>query len=292
MFSVCRSDCAERRRNRLRHHTCSSRHKTGWGRRFRLPMFLVCLIAVPVLAQAPPTLRVCADPNNLPFSNQQGQGFENKLAELVAANMNAKLEYTWWSERKSFAKKSLDAGACDVVMGIARGVEDVLTTRPYYRSSYVFVSRQDRKLQITSLGDSRLADLRIGIHVVGDDFAPPAFALAHRGISQNVLGYSLFGSYGEPNPPHKLIAAVENGEVDLAIVWGPFAGYFAQNSTAPLEIAPVKPAMFLGVPFAYDISAAVRQGNTALKWELDRILQTQSAAVQELLSRYAVPQVP
>lgn len=255
-------------------------------------LLLASLITGSVLAQTPATLRVCADPNNLPFSNQQGQGFENKLAELVAANMNVKLEYTWWSERKSFAKKSLDADACDAVMGIATGMEDVLSTQPYYRSSYVFVSRQDRKLQITSLADPRLATLRIGIHVVGDDFAPPAFALAHRGISQNVVGYSLFGQYGESNPPRKLIDAVKNGDVDLAIVWGPFAGYFAQNEKAPLDITPVKPPVFLGVPFAYDISAGVRQGNTALKSALDHILQTQSAAVQEILTRYGVPQLP
>jgi len=171
-------------------------------------------------------------------------------------------------------------------------MEDVLTTQPYYRSTYVFVSRQDKKLQIMSLSDPRLADLRIGVHVVGDDFAPPAFALAHRGISKNVVGYSLFGQYGEPNPPRKLIDAVENGDVDLAIIWGPFAGYFAQNAKAPLDITPVRPAVFLGVPFAYNVSAGVHQGNVALKSELERILQTESAAVHEILSRYAVPEVP
>src|SRR5579884_164005 len=207
-------------------------------------LLLLCI----VLPAAPAVLRVCADPNNLPFSNQQGQGFENKLAELVAANMNAKLEYTWWSERKSFAKKSLDSGACDVVMGVAAGMEDILTTRPYYRSTYVFVTRRDRKLQIASLADPRLADLRIGIHVVGDDFAPPAFALARRGISKNIAGYSLFGPYDEPNPASKLVDAVENGDVDVAIIWGPFAGYFAQNAMVPLDIKPVSPPLFLGVP--------------------------------------------
>ncbi|MBV8819839.1 MAG: quinoprotein dehydrogenase-associated putative ABC transporter substrate-binding protein, partial [Acidobacteriaceae bacterium] len=240
----------------------------------------------------PVTLRVCADPNNLPFSNQHGQGFENKLAELVAMNLNTRLEYTWWSERKSFAKKSLDAGACDVVMGIPSSMPDVLATKPYYRSTYMFVSRQDRKLEITSLLDARLADLRIGIHVVGDDFAPPALALAHRGIAQNVIGFSLFGQYGEANPPRKLIDAVVNGDVDVAIVWGPFAGYFAQSAKAPLAMAPVTPPMFMGVPFAYDISAGVRQDNELLKTQLDRILTAQSGAVQQMLSSYGVPQVP
>jgi quinoprotein dehydrogenase-associated probable ABC transporter substrate-binding protein len=252
---------------------------------------LASLVILPAFPQ-PGTLRVCADPNNLPFSNQQGQGFENKLAELIATNMNAKLEYTWWTERKSFAKKALDADACDVVTGIPTSMPDVLTTKPYYRSTYVFVSRRDRDLQITSLADARLTDLRIGIHVVGDDFAPPAYALAHRGISKNIVGFSLFGEYGEANPPRKLMDAVEKGDVDVAIVWGPFAGYFAQGGKVPLVIAPVNPPMFLGVPFAYDISAGVRQGNEALKMQLDRILQAQATSVQQILMNYGVPQVP
>ncbi len=250
-----------------------------------LPLFALSAVA----QQA--TLRVCADPNNLPFSNQQGQGFENKLAELIAANMNARLQYTWWSERKSFAKKSFDANACDVVLGVPTGLPDVLTTRPYYRSTYVFVSRQDRNLQPTSLTDPHLKDLRIGMHVVGDDFAPPAFALAHQGISQNIVGFSLFGQYGEANPPRKLIDAVENGAVDIAIVWGPFAGFFAQDAKLPLVITPVTPAVFLGIPFTYDISAGVRTGNDALKEQLERILQSQSAAVRQILTTYGVPEV-
>src|SRR5690348_14348116 len=111
---------------------------------------LLVIAAVPTFAQSS-VLRVCADPNNLPFSNEQQQGFENKLADLLAASTNAKLEYTWWSQRKSFAKKSLDQGACEVVLGVPTSLPDVLTTKPYYRSTYVFVTRHDRNLQISSL---------------------------------------------------------------------------------------------------------------------------------------------
>lgn len=249
------------------------------------------LLATLMLAQKP-ALRVCADPNNLPFSNREGQGFENKLAELLAANMNTRLEYTWWSQRKNFARQSLEAGACDAVMGVPSGMEDVLTTDSYYRSSYVFVSRRDRNLQATSLLDPRLSDLRIGVHVVGDDFAPPAYALAHRGITRNVTGFSLFGISGEQNPARKLIDAVENGDIDIAIVWGPIAGYFSHAEKAALAIAPVQPPMFLGVPFTYQISAAVRSGNETLKAEINRILQSQSAAVDRILTTYDVPQLP
>lgn len=252
---------------------------------------LVYFCALPLTVAGQPTLHVCADPNNLPMSNRQGEGFENKIAETLAADMNAKLEYTWWSQHKSFASHSLDAGACDLVIGVPTSLPGVLATRPYYRSTYVFVSRRDRNLQISSLADPRLAQLRIGIHVVGDDYAPPAAALAHRGITQNVVGFSLFGEYGEANPPRKLIDAVEQGEVDLAIVWGPFAGYFSQNAKEPLDITPVKPAAFFGIPFAYDISMAVRLGNDSLRAALDHILESEPTAIQRILTQYDVPLV-
>jgi mxaJ protein len=254
-------------------------------------LVLLALAALPLSAQSR-LLRVCADPNNLPFSNQEQQGFENRLADLLAGQMNARLEYTWWTERKSFVKHSLNQDACDVLLGVPSSLPDVLTTEPYYRSTYVFVTRRDRRLQISSLTDDRLSHLRIGIHMVGDDYAPPAFALAHRGITQNIVPFSLFGSPGEPNPPSKLIDAVASGVVDIAIVWGPFAGYFAQRASAPLAITPVAPPQFSGVPFAYAISAAVRSGNEALKSELDQILASQSVSIRKILDSYGVPQAP
>jgi ABC-type amino acid transport substrate-binding protein len=176
-------------------------------------------------------------------------------------------------------------------MGVPASLPDVLTTEPYYRSTYVFVSRRDRNLQISSLLDPRLADWRVGVHVVGDDYAPPAFALARRGITKNVVGFSLFGPYGEPNPPGKLIDAVESGNVDVAIVWGPFAGYFAKGEPSPLEVTPVRPAAFLGVPFEYNIAAAVRKGNQELRNQVDAILRAHMADIHKLLEQYGVPQL-
>lgn len=235
-------------------------------------------------------LRVCADPNNLPFSNTQQQGFENKIAEVVAASMNTTVEYTWWPQRKSFAKKSLDAGACEVILGVTASMPDVLTTKPYYRSTYVFVTRRDRDLQIASLLDPRLHDLRIGVHVVGDDLAPPSFALAREGMTQNVIGFSLLGPAGEANPARKLVDAVAAGSIDVAIVWGPFAGYFERFEPQPLQITPVQPAAFMGVPFVYGIAAAVKTGNEQLKARLDSVLQADANEIDRILDEYGVPQ--
>lgn len=250
---------------------------------------IVLFVALPLTPADQRVLRVCSDPNNLPFSNEQKEGFENKLAELVAAKLDAKLEYTWWAQRKSFIKNSLDEGRCDLIMGVPSALNSVTTTKPYYRSSYVFVSRHDRNLRIASLADSRLDTSRIAVHVVGDDYAPPAIALARRGVTKNIVAFSLFGEYGEQNPARKIIDAVANGSVDVAIVWGPLAGYFAKQEGIVLDIVPISPAMFFSIPFVYDISAGVRKGNDELRAEVDSALEGESVRIQQILGEYGVP---
>jgi mxaJ protein len=225
----------------------------------------------------------------MPFSNQQREGFENKLAELVATKLHERLEYTWWSERKSFIKHTLEQNRCDVLLGIPSMLDSVEVTRPYYHSSYVFVSRHDRDLKLSSLSDPRLSSWRIGVQVVGNDYAPPAFALARRGITKNIVGFSLFGAYGQPNPPRAIIDAVAGGSVDVAIVWGPFAGYFAKSAVAPLDVVPVSPPMYLGVPFTYDISMGVRKGDHELRTQLDQVLDAESKTIRQILTHYGVP---
>jgi len=249
---------------------------------------IVVLTAVPLLASER-QLRVCADPNNLPFSNQAGQGFENHLAKLLADDLKAELKYTWWAERKAFIENSLQAGLCDIVMGVPSTLDSVLTTKPYYFSSYVFVERNDRSLNISSLNDERLAGLRIGIHVVGDDYAPPSYLLARHGLSSQIVGYSLYGKDGESNPPSVLVDAVNRGDVDIAIVWGPFAGYFGKSRA--VRITPVTPPAFLSIPFTYGISAAVRQSEKELKTEIDQVFTRECKQIDALLTEYAVPRV-
>ncbi len=266
----------------------------GSRQRLRTACGLACALLIFLVAAGDAhgrTLRVCADPNNLPFSNERGGGFENRLAGLIARDLDATVEYTWFSQRKSFIKNSLGEGKCDLVMGAPAGMPGVAVTRPYYTSTYVFVSRADRKLAVTSLLDPRLSEWRIGIHVVDNDYAPPARALAARGLAANIRGYSLFGQYGEENPPARILDALARGDVDVAIVWGPLAGYFASRQKARLELNPVSPASFLGVPFTYEIAIAVRPEDETLRAEIDAAVGRQCAAIQALLAEYGVPQI-
>jgi mxaJ protein len=239
-------------------------------------------------------LRVCADPNNLPFSNSRQEGFENKLADIIARDMNAKVKYTWWAQRRGFIRNTLNAGKCDVVMGVPSSFELALTTNAYYRSTYVFVTRKNRNINVRSFDDPRLRNLRIGVHLVGDDGAntPPVHALSSRGVVGNVRGYMLAGDYSRPNPPARLIEAVVNGDVDIAIVWGPLAGYFAKAPQTALRLVPVSPAIDLPfLPHVYDISLAVRRSDKTLKAELDAVLERERGAIAALLTQYGVPRV-
>ena len=237
-------------------------------------------------------LKVCADPNNLPFSNADGAGFENKLAELVAAELGEKVTYTWWAQRRGFVRNTLNARLCDVVMGVPVDYELVETTRPYYRSSYVFVSRADRKLDVVSIKDPRLEHLKVGVHLIGSDGTntPPAQALGQQDIVQNVVGYMIYGDYQEPNPPARLIEAVEKGDIDIGAVWGPLAGYAAKTSAVPLTVAPITDTeAFRPLRFQFDIAMGVRKGDHALKARLDDIIARKQPEIRALLASYDVP---
>jgi quinoprotein dehydrogenase-associated probable ABC transporter substrate-binding protein len=238
-------------------------------------------------------LRVCADPNNLPFSNQRGEGFENRLARLAARDLGLTLRYTWWPQRRGFIRNTLNAGLCDVIMGVPAGFDPVSTTRPYYRSTYALVYPQQAGYQLRSLDDPRLRELKLGLHFIGDDYAnpPPAAALARRGIVANVAGFSIYGDYREPNPPARLIEAVAEGRVDAAIAWGPLAGYFAGRQRLPLAVVPL--ATPAGAePFEYSIAVGVRKGDAALRDRLDRFLEKRRPEIARLLAEFRVPLVP
>jgi mxaJ protein len=246
-----------------------------------------------VAAAAAAPLRVCSDPNNLPFSNDRLEGFENKLAEMIAHDMQTTVQYTWWAQRRGFVRSTLNVGTCDVVMGYPAHADMVATTRPYYRSTYVFVTRSARRLRIRSFDDRQLRTLRIGVQLVGDDGAnsPPAHALSRRGVVNNVRGYTVYGDYHTNSPPSAIVAAVAHGDIDVAAVWGPLAGYFAGRQPEALDLVPVQPQVDAALPQTFAIAMAVRRNDTARLHRLDQFIQEHHDAIQALLDRYHVPQV-
>ena len=242
----------------------------------------------------PKVLTACADPNNLPFSNKAGQGFENKLAEMIASDLHAKLKYVWWAQRRGYVRNTLNERACDFWPGVGSNVEMLATTRPYYRSTYMFVSRADAGLKGLTLDDPRLKHLKIGVQMVGNDGVntPPAHALSRRGIIDNVRGYMLYGDYSKPNPPAEVVRAVERGEVDVALVWGPLAGYFAAQSKVPLRLEPVTPWLDdMQWPMQFDVSVGIQKDNQPLLKQVDRILHRRKEEIRRLLASYHVPLV-
>lgn len=262
----------------------------------RLGLATVLLATTSFTSHSPKdrSLRVCSDPNNLPFSNQARQGFENRIAEVLAHDLNARVEYTWWAQRRGFVRNTLKAGSCDVILGVPTGMDMVLRTTPYYRSTYVFVTRRDRHLVVRSFDDSVLRRVRVGVQLIGDDGAntPPAHALAKRGIIRNVRGYTVYGDYRTDSPPSRIIDAVARGEIDVAVAWGPMAGYWARRSAIPLSITPVRPQIDLPfLPFVFDIAMGVRRGDTTLRASLDSVIEHRQLEIDRILDSYSVPRL-
>jgi mxaJ protein len=222
------------------------------------------------------------------LSREDGSGFENDIARLVAGEMKAELRYEWLPLRRGFVRKTMGAGSCDVFIGVPREFDRVLTTRPYYRSSYVFVNGPGAR-GIDTFDDARLARLRLGVQLVGNDLAatPAGHALAMTGHVENVRGFTI---YGDGPASSRMIAAIANGAVDSALVWGPQAGYFAALATPPLDVRVVRAAASTAnVRFEFDIAMGVRPGDRALRDELDAILERRRKDIDAILSEYSVP---
>lgn len=256
---------------------------------------VVALLLSACAPAAPPdpqrTLRVCADPNNLPFSNEAEEGFENRIAELAARSLSAQLEYVWWPQRRGFVRNTLRAGICDVVIGVPTSFELAATTRPYYRSTYVFVTRTGDPIP-ASFDDPLLKQVTVGAHLIGDDGAntPPVHALSSRGIITNVRGYSIYGDYRSPNPPAALVSAVARRDLDLAVAWGPLAGYFTKRDGLDLVLTPVSPEIDLPfLPFIFDIAMGVERENQSLLEELNSFIVSHRDELDAILADYNVP---
>jgi mxaJ protein len=248
---------------------------------------LAAILLAALAAQAR-ELRICADPDNLPLSHEDESGFENRIARVIADELGAELRYTWLRQIRGYVRKTMGEGLCDVFVGVPKDFERVLTTRPYYRSSYVFVDGpKARGLQ--SFDDARIRQLRIGVQLVGDDLAatPAGHALAAAGCVDNVRGFPVFG---EGPASARMVQAVATGALDTALVWGPQAGHFVARAQGPVQLRVAQPPPALQkVPFEFDIAMGVRRGNTALRDELDAVIERRRADIDAILAAYAVP---
>jgi len=245
---------------------------------------VVAAVLVLVSAGAARKLHVCADPDNLPFSNRQQQGFENRLAELVARDLNAKLIYEWQRMGRGFVREMLNKGRCDALIGIPSNFRPVLTTEAYYRSSYVFVTRRDRGLHLHSFDDPQLKRLKIGVQVLSEDYTPPAEALVRRGLVANIVGFDTTGARAS-----SIIDAVVQRKIDAAVVWGPLAGYFARQHKAELEITPAPAFDAPALPLAFSISMGVRKSDVQLRDRLNAILERRRPEILRILRAYGLP---
>jgi len=243
------------------------------------------------MADESKVLRVCGDPDNLPFSNNKSEGFENRIAEVIARDLGMTVEYYWWPHQRGLVRNTLNAGTCDVLISIPKGYDPVLWTKPYYRSAYVLARLQGKEPKITSLDDPALKQLKIGTY----SGSPPYDALAERGLSANLVTYSLFFDprvADESRRPVKLLEDLLTGEVDIAAAWGPLVGYFAKRQAAgvPLTVTPLEDDRI--VPMTFEFSMGVRKGNQALKQQLEQALDRRRAEVTKILEDYGVPLLP
>jgi quinoprotein dehydrogenase-associated probable ABC transporter substrate-binding protein len=228
--------------------------------------------------------RVCSDPANLPFSNDKGEGFENKIAELLAKKLNVPLKYTWYPNTVGFLRNTLRVRRCDVVMGIVTGAELVQTTNPYYRSVYVMVTRKADNITADKIEDPALKNLKIGLNAG----TPPADIAAKNGLAANIRPYDLYVDTRVQTPSKDMINDLANKEIDVALLWGPLAGYYAAQHGDELKVTPL-----LNEPkstrMEFYITLAVRPGENKWKNDINTLLRENKAEIDEILRGYHIP---
>ena len=233
----------------------------------------------------PHVFRACADPRDLPLSNEAGEGFENKIADLFARKLGKSLAYTFYPDATGFIRNTLNAYRCDVVLGIAQGVDLVQPTNPYYRTGYAAAFREDGPLKgMDSLSDPRLKTARIGI-VAG---TPPATYLAMNGLLGHIKSYRLGVDTRYDAPTHDMMDDLDKGEIDVALLWGPFAGYYAMKAKTPTAVVPLVKEQG-GPPMVARIVMGVRHSDQNWKRALNKLISDNQGEIQTILRSYGVP---
>lgn len=232
------------------------------------------------------SLRVCADPNNMPFSNEKGEGFENKLAELIAQKLDARLEYSWFAEATGYVPNTMGREACDLVMGYAQGTGLIEDTNPYYHTSYVLIYRQDdASLQgIDRLSDPRLKGKRIGLFIR----TPPASILAMNGLVANAKPFEINADDSASQVTMTMIDELASGDLDAALLWGPVAGYYAERASVPLKLVPLVKEN-AGPSTIYGITMGLRPNEPQWKHTINKLIVDNQSEINLLLQSYNVP---
>ena len=246
-------------------------------------LLLGCLCGIAAAAKAP--LRICADPDDPPFSLRTEQGFDNRIAIVVAHDLGREPVFVWARSRRGFTREQFNRNACDVLMGVPAGMKGMATTRPYYRSTYVFVTRVRDHLRIASFSDPHLNGRRIGLQILEEDMSPPSLPLIRSGHAGQLVGFESFGTQGGD-----VVRAVSDGRVGVAVVWGPLAGYFAAKQRNRLTLTPVSPSIdSSGIPFTFALTCGVHKNDVALRDALNVSLVKLQPRIRELLAGYDVP---
>jgi quinoprotein dehydrogenase-associated probable ABC transporter substrate-binding protein len=233
----------------------------------------------------PHVFRACADPRDLPLSNEAGEGFENKIADLFARKLGKSVAYTFYPDATGFIRNTLNAYHCDVVMGTAQGDDLVQPTNPYYRTGYAAAYHQDGPLKgMDSLSDPRLKTARIGI-VAG---TPPATYLAMNGLLGQIKSYRLGVDTRYDSPTHDMMDDLDKGEIDVALIWGPFGGYYATKAKTPTAVVPLVKEQG-GPRMVYRIVMGVRHSDQNWKHDLNKLISENQDEIQAILRSYGVP---
>lgn len=229
-------------------------------------------------------LRVCADPSNLPFSNDKGEGFENKIAELFAKELGVPVRYTWYPDSMGFIRNTLRARVCDIVMGTISNNELLQNTNPYYHSAFSLIYRKDSGLAVTSIEDDALRELKLGA-IAG---TPPVTLLAQRGLLDKLKPYALVVDTRFEHPPRDLVHDVAEGVIDVGVLWGPMAGYYAKQETVPLVVVPLKTEN-AALRMDFRITMGVRYNEPEWKRDINRLIRAKQAEINQILLDYGVP---
>lgn len=229
-------------------------------------------------------LRVCADPNNLPYSNQAGEGFENRIAELFASDLGVPVTYTWYPDTTGFVRNTLNAGECDLIMATTSASELLQNTNPYYTSTYALVQQAGREPQIESLSDPALKDRTIGAVAR----TPPVTVLAQQGLLRNMKWYHLMVDTRHYAPARDLVQDAASGKVDVGVLWGPLAGYWAERQDVRMRVVPLTSGRG-EVPMSFRISMGVRHGENDWKRQVNELIAAHQDEINAILREYSVP---